>query len=555
MQADQSRAAARRYATLRGALRAMAPAPELLDAGSIESRFAEIRRLLQGSAGDAPDPEAQRKVEAALDGLTDDLVATSDKVSFWQYRATLPIVLEQAPKDLESLLEVCMVGSVRRWTDLVDYLVTLLATRESEGHRSVHSDPSTICACIEEICGQAAEEATAEADDLESRLGEACDALERGEPVGEIVQRVREIKRNATADFFVPTVLRRVVAFNAAVHNRMAQQEETRRSLHEAELDVMSQDEPPDPITGSNDLPAYGSFELGRVEKALGDRLARRKSTDNHAARVAATFDLQKMSAFEKMIFADESDDHVGSVVRAVITIGLVVRHLDAVCDDLRALGIDPDWMRRSSSGEIDALAQQGTREFMRTGNFDHAQQLAELRSRYLNPLFDEERMIPKPTVASGASVTPPAPVSRPARTGPPRTGRKTRLLEDEPEPKKLWWRIPAIAVLALAIVGGIVAGLNGGDETRDGAQYSNTQLMAISPFLTSGYRSDDGRGNSFTGNVNAAWARLSSTEQRENASRIGAHFAKQGITSVKFYDIDRTLRFHFEHGSIRELR
>lgn len=564
MASQHARAAARRYATLRGALRAMAPAPELLDAGAIEGRFLETRRMLQsaGADGAQADPQELRKIDDALDGLARDLVATSDRVSFWQYRATLPVVLEQAPKDVEALLEVCMSGPERRWTDLVDYIVTLLATTDVGGRRSVRCDPSTAFACLDVICSQAAEEATENAVALEAQLAEACDALDRGDPVGDIVQRVRDIKRDATPEFFVPSVLRRVIAFNAAVHNRMSQQEETRRSLHAAEVDVLEELEAPRAAT-SDDLPAHGSFELGRIEMAVANRLARAKSSDRHAGRIAEAFDLSKLSAFEKQTFTQAADDPVARVVRSVIAIGLVLRHLDRVSDDLRAIGIDPEWMRRRATGEIDDLAQQGTRECMRGGNFDGARQLAELRSRYLNPLFDEERRQPAaPITAPVSAPTPHRPAERavrPARRpAPPPRPRKPRARAARPEPRSHdWWRLPAIGAIALAVVTGVVLGAlgRGGESAADGAAFTNAQLMELSPYLTSGYRSEKGSGDSFVGTVNAAWARASGDEQRTTAERMGSLLASRGITTIKLNDLAGSLRFHYENGSIRELR
>ena len=106
------------------------------------------------------------------------------------------------------------------------------------------------------------------------------------------------LKRVSENLLLVPDVLRSVVLFNVAVSNRMQQQQEVRRSLHQAELDVISESNSVAKTeeSGSNALPAFGSFELEAVESALQIRLADGPAVDNPAHSVAEKVELSLAS-------------------------------------------------------------------------------------------------------------------------------------------------------------------------------------------------------------------------------------------------------------------
>ncbi len=581
MLSNHSQAAAKYYATLRGALRALSPEPGVLGTFDIESRFRQIRGWIQqGADSGGSEGQIRAKIDGALAEVSTEMLAIIHRSSFWQFRATLPTVRAESPGDLESLLQVCLSDPDKRWSDLVDYIVTLLATRETAGRRQIERDPSSVSAYLHEICAEAAQEATEESQTLATKIGEMSEALASGEPLGDMVQRVRELKRAAVNQLLIPHVLRSVVAFNVVVGNRLLQQQEVRRSLDQAELDLISESEEidsdsPSKHTGSNALPAFGSFELEAVESALKIRLARGPAIDNPAHRVAGAAEISKLSAFEKDAFRDRSDSRVSRIVRSVVTIGLVVRHVDEASDDLELLGIDAEWLRRSSSGEIDKLAQAGIRELTRSREFDQAQQLAELRARYLNPLFDEDLLIRR-SIARGAdavgsasnkivgdaSETPAARTVQPAR--PRRQAQRTRQAEARRRTKRKPGRQQAkrggrsgivgiIVCVLLAVVAGAVM-ITRGNGKPNATQYSNEQLAQVTPYLTSGYTTTEGSLTTFRGTVNAMWARVPTKLKQQEAFEIGVQMEKQGISTVMFYDVDEKLRFHYVEGRIRHL-
>lgn len=572
---EHSQAATRQYAVLRAALRALAPEPEVLGSLNIDSHFRQIRSWIQHGA-DSPAGEVQvrAKIDSALAEICTEMVAIADRSSFWQFRATLPAVRADAPGDLEALLEVCLSAPDRRWSDLVDYLITLLATREAGGRRRLERDPSTVSAYLQEICAEAARDASEESLALATQIGDASEALASDEPLADMVQCVRELKRASENQLLIPDVLRSVVRFNVVVGNRLLQQQEVRRSLDQAELDVIS--EPAETEgAGSNALPAFGSFELGAVESALRVRLARGTVIDNPAHRVAGRADLSKLTAFEKDAFRDRSNARVSRIVRSVVTIGHVVRQIDESADDLGQLGIDAEWLSRSSAGEIDKLAQAGIRELTRSREFDQAQQLAELRARYLNPLFDADLLTRasvareaegvRPVIAQSRGDSADAPVA-PSRPLAPRSRQSQRTPPIDAGPGKQRNRpmkhggaggrlgIVGIGVsVVLAVVVGTVM-MTRGDEKSNATQYTNDQLAKITPYLASGYTTHDGSVTIFYGTVNAMWSRLPNNEKQQAATEIGTRMEEQGVSAVMFYDFAKKLQFHYAKGRVRHL-
>jgi hypothetical protein len=437
-------------------------------------------------------------------------------------------------------------------------------------------DPTSVSAYLQEICSEAAQDADETSLALAAKIGDACEALAGDEPLAEIVQRVRELKRAAENQLLVPDVLRSVVRFNVVVGNRVLQQQEVRRSLDQAELDVISETEQsgvdaPSEDVASNALPAFGSFELEAVESALQIRLARGAVIDNPAHRVAGKADLSKLTAFEKDAFRDRSNSRVSRIVRSVVTIGLVVRQADGSSDDLEQLGIDAEWLSRSSEGEIDKLAQEGIRELTRSRGFEQAQQLAELRARYLNPLFDAD-LLHRATVAGAGNGSGAAPVGHSSESPvtpnqrsvqPTQRTQPTSRADAGPSAKRNSAKpvraggkfgIIGIAVsILLAVVVGVVM-LIRGDGNSNATPYTNDQLAEITPYLTSGYTTFEDSATTFHGTVNAMWSRLPTDEKQQAAAEIGARMQAQGVPVVKFFDFSKQLEFHYSEGSIRHL-
>lgn len=127
---------------------------------TFEQRFTEIRNQLHDLKKNISESTevttesiaATTKIKQALADLRSDLFESIRTLPFWQFRATLPQIRDNEPKLLVGLLEVCLLDETRRYWDLVDYIVTLLATEQQEGiTRAVSRPKSRTTSCISMI--------------------------------------------------------------------------------------------------------------------------------------------------------------------------------------------------------------------------------------------------------------------------------------------------------------------------------------------------------------------------------------------------------------------
>ena len=71
-------------------MRVLSPAPEVLGALDIESRFKEIRSRIQESGDGEPDAATRAKIDNSLAEIGTEIQTIIERLSFWQFRATLP---------------------------------------------------------------------------------------------------------------------------------------------------------------------------------------------------------------------------------------------------------------------------------------------------------------------------------------------------------------------------------------------------------------------------------------------------------------------------------
>jgi hypothetical protein len=209
-----------RYGLLRSALRALeASSP---DAGSfgLEESFQQIRGWLRelrtSNADTLRDPSAETQVDgieqvssaqiAHLDNLDRKLeqlqtaiVAQIRSIRLSQLRATLPAVKRQNPEELKALFDLCLIAhdSDSPWWSLIDYMITLLACEEKGGRRYVARDPTRLTPRLDELCAACDREKNDLTDALVHMFHRARVDLERGNPAGPIIEKMRSAKHQA----------------------------------------------------------------------------------------------------------------------------------------------------------------------------------------------------------------------------------------------------------------------------------------------------------------------------------------------------------------------
>jgi hypothetical protein len=107
-----------------------------------------------------------------------------------------------------------------------------------------------------------------------------------------------------------------------------------------------------------------------------------------------------------------------------------------------------------------------------------------------------------------------------------------------------LWTTGTAIALLALAVLLWPTAG-----EIRI---LSGDDLARISPYLHSGYSSEEDDRSQFVGTLNAGWDRLGMEDRRAEAVSIGEAFAETGIGSVVLIDQYRRMQVRYRNGAVQ---
>jgi len=101
------------------------------------------------------------------------------------------------------------------------------------------------------------------------------------------------------------------------------------------------------------------------------------------------------------------------------------------------------------------------------------------------------------------------------------------------------------LAAIGVAMAGALlVFGMGrtllwGGDHAR----FSRDQLDQVSPFLSHGARSENGRGPAFVGEIRDGWSALQASERTAVAADLVETLRESGVRDVMIYDDDGLLR------------
>jgi len=397
------------YATLRSAMRAVVPVLTLEETSHHDQWFREIRNWLRGAistanvdeTNTAVDPVLLEKIDRSLDALGAEIFSAVRALPLSEFRAILPTVQKSNPRDLDALLELCLIDPENYWWDLIDYVVTLLASVERDGVRIVSRDPATLTRQLEALCSRAAEEATDECREIASSFEEGCARLERGESVHDVVKGLRATKRRAAERLFVPWVLRTAVDYNVAVGNRLAELSEARRIVDDAE--VLSIETNAVSIEDSTPGASLLPLPLEPIEKALRLRLEGGllcNDGNDAATEIAQALDLTRLAPEEKSAILSDADDRVIATVRATVVLGLVAREATRLEDPLERLcaALEPtSTLELGSTLVLGSTLEAGATLETLCGEWMAAADLevqAEIRRRILGDDYDAARLL-----------------------------------------------------------------------------------------------------------------------------------------------------------------
>jgi hypothetical protein len=541
-----------RYASLRSALRVLAPSIRLHAESGLDSTFAEIRGWLREAAASPAEgshrPERASllaKIDSYLDILAGEILAQLRAIPLAQLRATLPAHRDAHPDEVAALLDVCTSppGLGFDAADLLDYLITLLATEAVDGRKRVTHDPVELVPALSARC--AAAEATLSAADLARVFEGARLELERGEPLSGIVARVRHAKRENPANLFVPEVLRALVAYNAAAANRLEDLERAERDLEDAELVAIDAPvrraarpvaaAPPEPERGS----ALESEGLRAIARALEQRLAGTGAASGVAGEIAAILDVDKLAKVELEALRAPAASPDLPALRVAVVLGLLGRRLPELRERLPKLGLDPDTVRERWVPEISAGLAAAMQSLVASNAYDEARRLADARNRFLTQ-WGEGATMPR---GEGDSATPSTPRARRAAA--------TRVPVSAPAQRRRSLVRPALYAVALALATTTAAVRIWSRAPGTVEVYSAERLAAISPLLDSGYRDGLGFGKTFIGTLGAEFPKLPRPRRDEAGREIARSLGDLGVREVLLFDARRRLLFHWENGRL----
>jgi hypothetical protein len=559
---------ARRFATLRAAQRALAPSVRSPDSlpplEPIRALRDQIRVLLEG-AGDPPTvesrPEAPGKtdldgVDVALDGYAHQLRHVADHVAVAQFRASLPGLAQEQRGEVIALLDLLIEDDegLDARLSIVDYLITLvwMGARQNDQWNLI-ADPSTVSEgtrtrAFTQPIGDPAVEA-----EIVGRFRSATERLTGGEDFEAVVLEMQGYKKEITAHFFAPEVLRCIVAYNIALRHIRDRELSRERALdRDADREIGGAAEPDEIESQGASDSAFGSPGLAAIEGALERRLTGSDPAPGAAGQIAARANVTKLHASEVELFAQPPPDDLGRLKRRIIVLGLVVERLPEIQHELGALEVDLQLVVREWAREVADRVEKSTNDLISTNEYDEARRLSDLQSRILFSALvahgrargsaqPQPRRAARPAGAAAHAFTPPA------KRAPKRSAKPAQRAAPAPrsarQPSRQ--RVSALAATLLLVGAGVGYHLLAPDPHAV-RTLNEKQLSEVSPLLVSGYRSEGGQGLMFIGTLADNWQRMEEPARRKAAKRMHAQLYQDGVFEVILFNRTRALQVHY---------
>jgi hypothetical protein len=332
-------------------------------------------------------------------------------------------------------------------------------------------------------------------------------------------------------------VLRAIVTYNAALMQR----------IDEAVLDSLDWGSSP----RESEEPSAGAslFEAPALPK-LAEALRRRAAGDAPSVcaldRVAWCLDLSYPDKSERAALLSESVGLPENVKGTAILVGLLCRSAVVLEDEFTEIGISPQWLSGDWIQELDEALQREINARIAGDDYREACLLSELKGKLrYTPMTEVHRKNRR----RGAA--------RPAASSHEEVGKAARQIAEEaleseriearpggPVDWSAWpWdrlaRVGATAccvLLALALAGALLS-------DRDLERLGSDDLDRVSPYLSHGARSGEGKGSAFVGTIDDDWSALEGDGQMQVAKNLVQALRAQGVREIMVFDDERRLR------------
>jgi len=486
---------------------------------------------------------AIREIDPRLDAFEREMRAIAFKIPVAQLRSTLPARVGIDRRGVLDLLDLMLgaeiegLGASEERIAAIDYLITLLCTAGAGTDAVAIQDPVTLTPRLYGLCERSDVECDPRLPQIEAEFLAAADTCEADSREEIALCTLQRHKTEIGASFFAPRVLRAIVTYNATLLRR----------IDEEVLDSLDWGSPP----RASEAPSGSAsvFETPELPK-LAESLRRRAAGDAPELcaldRVAWCLDLAYPDESERAAVLTESVGFRENVEGTTILVGLLCRSAVVLEDELPEIGISP---RRLSGEWIQELDQALKREINRRiagDDYKEACLLTELKSKFLYAPMAE---VHRKRRGRGAA--------RPAAASHEEVGRAARRIADEARERERakasssrrgdwrawpWARVARVgatvccALLALAIAGALLSG-------RDLERLGSDELDRVSPYLSHGARSGEGKGPAFVGTINEDWAALEAVERTQVARNLVQALRTQGVREIMIFDDERRLR------------
>ena len=387
------------FSLLRAAQRALSRCmhPAALDPVREHGRQLLIQLQALADAG-ADDAERHAEALAGIDrllahhmGQTLEIVANLD---FAQLRAAGPRLCSEHPDDVRALIDLMLKHDLRhnKALRLLEFLITMLSTEESNGRRSVVQEPSQLTPGLRELAAQRSSESGPAPAAAEATLGSAVRGLIGGDDTAEMRDEMRSYKRELGTDILHPRVLAGAVAYNVAMWNQVAARSDGTLALDQLADDLLEDlskaaEGAGGARSGSAQVDVLGSQGFARLMEAFRARLTGAEIADDGAARVVASFELGDLVAREIQAVESGAPDPVNRLICACVVLARAIRHRAEVHDSLESLSIEPERLATDALPDLMHEITAAARKLFADRRFEDAFELSEVRTRNLAAL------------------------------------------------------------------------------------------------------------------------------------------------------------------------
>jgi hypothetical protein len=587
-----------RFARLRSAQRALPTAAvDLQESEDREDRAnflrLDLKRLAEaeGTSQELTSQlsEAQDVLDAKLDEMEGEVRTQFDLVEFASLRATIPRSVETHRHEVLALLETLLEDRDRLLDRLpkVEYLITMLSTEEVEQRRNIVHDPVALTPLLTNF--EEGDMDPVEADSIAAELYQVASLdADRENPLT-ILRSVRSRKESIGLGCLSPMVLRAVVTYNARMFNCVESVRDTSRASDEILEELLGISSGPE-IESERGNYAGGLDEsdeiwanIGGAEKptsvfdsqplaSVMDALCRRQRGvpigSCASERVALVLDISSLDPIELVALMAEERDDLQELLARTTVVGLVLRDLGAVQVHLVELGLPESDLTSSWVQELNSLLGQKIAERIKDADqYELTSTLSGIKAKYLLAPMSalnaaKGRAVAGDVVGADDAAEEMRQVSREALLD-SATGATSSVREasggipQAAEPSTSRWRnrqrmtliaaaVPLFVMLGLMTSNFILA------EKPTVETITVNGLGKLSPFISSAYRSEHGKGNLLIGRVDKQFAGLSKTERYAETEEMRARCQELGIRDAMIYDESGRLKIHIASNRIR---